>query len=481
MAEATQTDSDKKPTGATFTIEDAGPSLKKLKIDVPAGTIDERLGEAIDTIAAEAEIPGFRKGRVPRRLVEKKFAGLVADQAKGQIVSAAYQEAVDEHELKVIGEPTAEELAEVKVESGKPLSFEVEVEVMPTFDMPEIDGTEIFKPIIEVSDAQVEKEIEKICINEGDLEERDTPEAGDYITGTGIMTDAEGTEYYNIPGAVVRVPPKEDKGKGMILGVMIDDLEKQLGLPKPGETATATTKGPENHEREEIRGKDLTVTFAVDRVDRIIPKPLDQIVAGSGLESEDQIRQVIRQQLEQRIAVQQQTLLRRQVANHLLRNTEFELPQKLTARQAERTLQRRRMELLYRGVDQTAIEQHMAELRASSSALAARDLKLNFILHKAAEDLEVTVNDAEINTRIAQIAMQRGERPEQLRKQLIDANQVGSVYQQIREHKTMDALLAKAKIEELDSEAYNEKVRSLRGKGDDEESVEISEDPTAID
>ncbi|MBZ0171696.1 MAG: hypothetical protein K8E66_04885, partial [Phycisphaerales bacterium] len=102
------------------------------------------------------------------------------------------------------------------------------------------------------------------------------------------MTDGD-EEFYNIEGAVVRVPPEEDDGRGMILGVMVEDFTKQLGLPKPEETATIKITGPQHHEREDIRGKDLTITFKVDRVDRIIPAPMADVVAKLGYESEDEV------------------------------------------------------------------------------------------------------------------------------------------------------------------------------------------------
>jgi FKBP-type peptidyl-prolyl cis-trans isomerase (trigger factor) len=117
------------------------------------------------------------------------------------------------------------------------------------------------------------------------------------------------------------------------------------------------------------------------------------------------------------------------------------------------------MELMYRGVDAQKIEEHMAELRTASGTLAQRDLKLFFILHQAAENLGVTVDENEINQRIAQMAWERNVRPDRLRAEIIQTNRVGAVYNQIREHKTIDAILAKAKIEDMPVEKYNELMK----------------------
>ncbi len=444
----------------TVTIEDAGPSLKKISIEVSAQVVDEKLGSSLDTVMVEAEVPGFRKGRAPRRLIEKKFGTVIQREAKQQIVAMAYQEAIEQHKLKVIGEPRADELEKAELSQGKPLSFTVEVEVQPEFKTPDLEGITVLKPAVDVTDELVNGEIEKIRINEGDLEEQDAPQAGDYLTGHGIMTGPDGEEFYNIQGAVVRVPMAEDEGKGMILGVLVDDFAKQLGMPKPGETATIETTGPEGHEREELRGKKLKVTFAVSRVDRIIPAELADVVARTGFESEEQLREAVKTRLTQRGLVQQQSAMRQQVAKALIDGTEMALPERLTAGQAERTLERRRMELMYRGVDPAEIERHMAELRSSSADVAQNELKLFFILNQAAEELDVRVEEAEINGRIAQMAAEQGVRPEQLRRDLIESRRVTQVFQQLREHKTMDAILQKAKVEEVSGEEFNKKMEA---------------------
>ena len=109
-------------------------------------------------------------------------------------------------------------------------------------------------------------------------------------------------------------------------------------------------------------------------------------------------------------------------------------------------------------------QEHMAELRTSSSSAAARDLALFFILHKAAEELKINVSEAEINSRIAQIAFQRNVRPEQLRQELMRTNQVSGIYQQIRDHKTLDAIVSKATVTELPADDYNKQVKEEMAK-----------------
>jgi len=443
-------------------ITDAGPSRKKISIEIPAQIVTEKLKESLDTLAIEAQIPGFRKGRAPRNLIEKRFGSTMKDEAKKQLVAEAYTKAVEDHKLKVVGEPIAEQFEQVKVEDGKPLSFDVEVEVMPEFTLPSLDGIAVKKPTIDITDAMVDDEIKKLQINEGRLESLDAPGPGDYLTGRGVMTGPKGEEFYNINGAVVQVPTEDKNGEGMILGIKVADFSKQLGLPKPDETVTIKAKGPEHHEIEGVRDADLTITFQVQRADRIVPADLQDVLNKFGFPAADQLREVIKSRLQQRAQVQQQTAMRSQVAQHLIDSTEMELPERLTAHQTSRALQRQRLELMYRGMEAHTIEERLADLRDSSDEQARRELKLLFILGKAAEDLNIGVSEAEINGRISQIAFERNMRPEQLRQELIQRNQVGGIFQQIREHKTLDAVLAKATITEMPAEEYNKEVEKTR-------------------
>lgn len=441
-------------------IHDAGPCLKKISIEIPSSLVDGMIDESYATVAHEAALPGFRRGRAPKRLIEKRFGGYVRDQARGRLISQAYQDAVESHNLKVLSQPPASAFEHVQVEAGKPLKVDLEVEVMPEFDLPALKGIQVLKPDATLPEGLVDSEIKKICVNEGTLEDRDTPEPGDYLMGKGIMTDSSGTEHYNIDGAVVQIPAADSDGSGMILGVLVADFAKQIGLPKPGDTVTVKVKGPENHEVEAIRGKDLSVSYAVANVYKIIPAPLADIVAKFGLTGEEQLREMVTARLKQRAEVQQQVVMRQQIVKHLADSAKFDLPARMTSQQAARNLERRRMELMYRGVDPREIETHMAELRAASADSAVRELKQFFIINKAAEQLEVKVEEQELNAAIYRIALEQGQSPEAVRDALIKNGQVQTLFMQVREHKTLDAILADAQIEEVSGEEFNKRMKA---------------------
>lgn len=449
-------------TAATnkVTVADAGPSRKKLTIEIPAETVSQSLDLSLETAISQAELPGFRKGRAPRRLIEKRFGGAVSKQAKETLVGSAFQSAVAEHKLRVLGNPFVKDMEKIELTSGKPFIFDVEVEVLPEFQMPKFEGLAIRKPQMTVTDEMVENDLKTLAIQEGSLEERPNPEPGDYLTGHASMKGSDGNSYFDSDGIVVQIPPADKAPKGMIVGLVVEDLSKQLGTPKVGEKITVKSKGPENHENEKLRGMDLTIEYTPARCDRIIPATTADLVARFGMSDDGALKGALRERQEQRVKIDQQVAMRTQLAKHLLEEIKMDLPQRLTADQIGRNMERRRLELLYRGVDAAKIEENIAELRAASTFDAVRDLKLFFVLDKAAEELGVKVSDAEINGRIAQMAQERNERPEKLRQQLMQQNMIGGIFNQLREHKTMDAIIAKAAVTELPLDEYNKQIES---------------------
>ncbi|MBX3359806.1 MAG: trigger factor [Phycisphaeraceae bacterium] len=450
MADATVSERPNK-----VTIKDAGPCLKKVLIEIPAETVADQLGSSLDTLMVEAELPGFRKGHAPRRLIEKRFGTVVRKEAKEQLVAQAYSKAIEEHKLRVIGDPASEMLAKIEVEDGKPLAFEVEVEVPPSFTVPSTDGIEVKRPVTEVADSMIDEQLERIALQEGRLESQESAAAGDYLTGHGKVIGSDDKTYIDINDAVIQIPTPDKEGKGMILGIKVDDFAAQLGVPAVGDKVTIKTTGPEGHEIEAIRGMDLTVEFYVSRADRIIPASMEDLTARFGFADTAGFREAIRQRIQERIAVEQAAAMREQVARHLVESVEMELPERLTQNQTERNLSRKRLELSYRGVDALKIEEDIADLRAASNESTVRELKLFFILDRIGEEMDIKVTEGEINSRIVQMAVSSNERPEKLRAELIQRNQIGALFQQIREHKTLDAILAKAKVTDVPAEEYN--------------------------
>ena len=450
-------------------VEDLGPCLKKLTITVSGDEVSDQLNGSMDTLAMEAAIPGFRPGRAPRRLVEKKFGQAMRKEAKGQIVAGAFTDAIDQTKLEVIGDPEpGDELESMEVAAGSDFVFSVTVEVAPDFTLPEYQGLEIFKPLFEATSEHADDYIARLQMNDGALESHDVAGPGDYCVGHGIIRDDKGEVQLDVPGAVIQCPSESEGPAGQILGIQVEDFADQLGTPKPGDLVTVKTIGPESHENEELRGQQLTIEFNVEQVQHIVPVSVDDLVPKFGLENEQQFRESVMLRLNQRAVIEQQSAMRRQAARALIEGADFELPERITTRQAGRNIERARLEMLYRGLDEAETESRLAEMRASSTDVAQRELKLFFVLQKVSGEMGIEVADEEIMGRIAQMASERGVRPEKLRKQLMQRNQIQTLAQQIREHKALDAVVSKASVVEVSPEEFNAKLKSKWGDEADE-------------
>ncbi len=460
-------------TSSEVKIDDVGPTKKRLTITVPAETINEKLGTQMAALATETSLPGFRKGRAPKKLLERRFGSAVRSETKTQLIADAYAKAVEEHNVKAIGEPEPAEFFDIEkleVETGKPLTFAVEIEVAPEVDLPNIEGIEIKKPVLEITDEMIEKEMLAQRLRAGTPHEiKEKFEDGDRLVGSAIVTkDGEDEPFFRTDETYIVHPGAENEGRGQVLGVLIDDLADTLTAAKVGDTLSFKTKGPEAHEREDLRGADITIDFRVKTAIRIKPAEMQSVLEEYGIDSDDILREQIKLALEQRRDQEVADAMRTQIQDYLVDSTDFALPERLSEAQAARSLEQARLNMLQRGVTEEQVEQRLAEMRSASEAESQRNLKLFFILHKLAEQFEIQVTEQEINGRIAMMAAGYGMRPEQLRNDLAKRGALTNVAMQIREQKAADRIVAQAKVDDISVDAWQEmqlERRAARGGG----------------
>jgi trigger factor len=458
MATATETQLD-----VEIKITETAPCTKRIALKVPASEVDARLELALSAFLADAALPGFRKGKAPRALVEKRVGGALLNETRGQIMSEAYSKAIQDNKLTPISDPrpvdgeTVPELAR-----GKDFSFTVEIEVAPEFATPDFSTFEVKRPTIEVTKDHVDGEILRQSYRFGTPSRIEGPfDRLDRMLGKATVT-VEGRDgtYFETDKALCVVPAEEDEGKGQLLGLIFDDLDKALLGKKVGDTVTVTMTGAEGHEREELRGKKISVQYQILEAERIAPRSGKELAEMYGVETEEIFREQVRDALEQRRDGEQRAAMREQIAEQLIAGVDFALPAKISEEQVSRTLEQQRMELLSRGLDANAVENRLAEMRGSSEKAAKDRLKLFFIMSRLAQHFNVNITDQELNGRIAFMASQQGVRPEQLRKQLEQSGRMGEVISVIRDAKVSDRIISQAKVSEISADEWNKVVEA---------------------
>lgn len=453
------TDTETTPLAPTVAVSDAGPARKRLTITIPAESVDGRIEMSYGALQSEASVPGFRRGRVPRALLERRFGSALISEARSQLLADAYSKALEEKKLKPVSQPELDESTkELTLERGKPFTFTVDVEVVPEFELPKLEGVAIRRPVAEISAAHIDDELRRNLFRFGTPARIEGPfQPLDRLLGRVVvhLNDSKDV-FFESNDALVVVPDVEDKGRGQLLGLLFDDLGPRLEGHKVGDELVFETTGPESHEREEVRGAKVHITYTLREAERITPATPEELAESLGLGTVENLREQIKLGLERRRDAEQRGAMREQVFRHLTDTIDFELPEKLSQAQVQRNQDVMRMEMLHRGQDSEEVERRLAEMRTAGEAETRRRLRLFFILARLAEHFNVEVSEGEINGRIAQIAASRNLRPDQVRAELQRANRLGDVGLSIREAKTADRIIDRAVITDIDAAKWNE-------------------------
>lgn len=456
-------------TAPQVDIAETGPCGRTLTITIAAGTVDDHLEVQMGTLASEAAIPGFRKGHAPRALLEKKFGSNLRNEARGQLVSDAFQKAIEANGLEIIGDPDFGKPEDIpEIESGKPFVFTVVVEVVPDFELPDLEGVPVTKPIMDVTDEMLDAEVVRNTFRFGTPEQIEGPfEPLDRMVGAVVVTvEGDETPFFEHEKAVAVVPADEDEGRGQFLGLLVEDLADHLKGRKVGDVVEFTTIGPESFEREEIRGKTVSIRFEIAAAERINPLEVAELVQRFGLDDETGLREQIRLALENRRDTEQRSAEREQVFEWLLESVPFEVPPKLNAAQAANLIEQKRLELIHQGLDEDQVEMRLAEMRSESERYSSDRLRLMFIMARIAKNFDVKVEESEINGRIAEIAAQQQVRPEQVRTELAKSGRIRELAMNLSHAKAADRIVDTAKVTEMPAEDWNkivdEKVKARR-------------------
>jgi trigger factor len=427
-------------------IEDAGPATKKVSVEVPEHLITAKIEEQFKQLRREAAVPGFRPGHAPLKLIEKRFHSDVRDQVRRTLISESYEQAISKNSLSVIGEPHFDEAEKIELPETGNLTYSFEVEVQPDINLPPLTGLAVKKPKVLVKDEHVDQAMLNLRQQQGALvpvEDRGV-EAGDYLVAD-VHLKVDGEVVSHQHDAQVIAKP------GRFAGIQVDDLDVKLQGMKPGEKREFTVTASDTHPDEKIRGKQVTVEVELKDIKTLeLAEINDAFLESLGFANEPELRQALREQMDQRVEYDVQQSMRDQINNYLLQNVYIDLPSKLSDRQADRVLQRRRIELLMRGIPEDQVDSQIDALREGIKDESVRDLKLFFILQKIANDFKVDVDEAELNGRIALLAAQSGKRPEKLKQEMTADGSLLSMYVQMREQKAVDKILETSKIEEVD-------------------------------
>jgi trigger factor len=403
-------------------VETLNPTRVKLTVEVPFEELKPSLDAAYATIGSQIQVPGFRKGKVPSRIIDQRVGrGAVLQEAVNEALPQFYGQAVEENNVRPIGQPEVD-VTEVPAEEGQELKFTVEVDVRPEVTLPEDFST----ITVEVDEAKASDE---------DVEERLVALQERFGTLKGVERAVEDGDFVSIDLRATIGDEEIDSVTGISYEVgsknMLEGLDEALVGMEAGETKnfTAPLAGGDRE------GEDAEVTVTVQSVKvRELPALDDDFAQlASEFDTLRELREDVTKQAERAKKFEQGVQARDKVLEHLLDTLDIPVPDGIVEAEVHAHLE---------GESRLEDDEHRAEVDASTR----KALKAQFLLDAIAEREEVSVEQPELIEYLVMSAQQYGMDPNQFAQAIDQQGQVPAMVAEVARRKALAAVLEKAKV-----------------------------------
>jgi trigger factor len=443
-------------------VETLNPTRVKLTVEVPFDELKPSLDAAYKTIASQVSIPGFRKGKVPPRIIDQRVGrGAVLEEAVNDALPRFYAQAVEESDVRPLGRPEVD-VTEVPVENGGDLKFTAEVDVRPSIELPALDGVAVTVDQVEIADADVDARVETLRERFGTLLPADKAAAdGDFLT-VDIAAKIGDDEIDSVTGVSYQVGS----------GTMLPGLDEAVTGLSAGETTTFTAPlagGPR-------QGEESTITVTVQAVkERQLPALDDDFAQlASEFDTLEELRADLAVQVGRSKQFEQGLQARERLLEVLLGSVEIPVPDGVVAEEVTRHLeQESRLE----------DDEHRAEVDEQTRTA----LRQQLLLDAVAEARQVSVSQQELIEFIVASAQQYGMDANQFAQAVDEAGQIPAMVSEVARRKALASVLEKAVI--TDSAGSVVDLSSLFAVGEDGEPgsgsmasapLPAADDPTAV-
>jgi trigger factor len=426
-------------------IDSPSACERHVTVSIAKDDVDRYVKEAFNELMPKAELPGFRPGRAPRKLVETRFKEHVGDQVKGKLLMDSLTQLSEDQKFTAISEPDFD-MASVQLPDDGPMVFEFDIEVRPEFDLPQWKGLTLDRPSHEYSDREVEERLHQLLSRYGQLEQHEGPiEAGHFVTITFRAMDGE-RQLSQLTEETVQVKPTLS-----FVDAKLEDFDKLLIGKQVGETVTTKLKISAESESEALRGKEIDLAMEIVNVEhRKLPELtrefLDRI---GGFADEAELKSEVQKEMNRQLKYFQQKRVREQITSQLTVTATWDLPHSLLKRQARRELERAVMELQRNGFNNEQIRAYANELQQNAMASTATALKEHFILERIAEDEKVESEPDDYDKEIELLADQADESPRRVRARLEKKGLMDTLRNQIIERKVIELIESQATFREV--------------------------------
>jgi trigger factor len=410
-------------------VENLTPTRVKLNVEVPLEELKPSIDEAYKTIATQVQVPGFRKGKVPNKLIDQRVGrGYVLETAINDGLNGFYQAAVQETGIRPLSRPEVEisEVPDPTSDEGQ-LVFNVELDIRPEIELPDYSGIEVTVEPAEAGDADIEKALEELRGRFGTLKSVDRPAAENDFLTMDLVAKVDGEE----------VDSASDLSYQVGAGTMLEGMDEAVTGLSTDESATFTTKlaGGEH------AGADAEVTVTVKAVkERELPEANDDFAQlASEFDTIAELREDLAKRAAEAKVMEQGVEARDKVLEKLLEMIEVPVPESVIEEQLD---QHFNSESAHAAGEDHDTEEHRAEIRENTE----QAFKNEIILDAVADKEEVGVNQNELIDYIVSMAGQYGMDPNQFAQLIDQGGQVPMMVGEVRRRKALAKVLELAKV-----------------------------------
>ncbi len=419
-------------------VENLSPTRVRLTIEVPFEELKKNLDKAYREVARQVRIPGFRPGHVPPRVIDLRIGrGVVLEQAVNDAVPELYSKAVAEHDVVPISQP---EVEVTRLDDGKELAFTAEVDVRPSFDLPDLDALSVTVENAEVDADQVEEYLGSLRERFASLRTVDRPaQSGDFVSiDLAATVDGAAVEDAQTTGYSYEVGSES----------MLDGLDTALSGMTAGESKTFGAELAGGSAAGKLA--DVQVTVNSVKVKELPELDDDFAQSASEFDTIGELRASTRRQLEAVRSAGQAGQARQRVLDALVSELDIPLPERIIEAEVEQRRHNFSDQLSRAGLTmETYLESAStteAKLEQDFLADAERSVKAGFILDKVAAQEDIKVTTEELSAYVTEQAYRIGVAPDQLAKQLSDAGQLQAVAADVLRGNALSWLAAHAQV-----------------------------------
>lgn len=423
-------------------VEKLSATRTKLTIEVPFEELKPEFDKAYATLAQQVNMPGFRKGKVPAKILEARLGrGVVLDQVINEMLPSRYSQAVEENDVKALGQP---EIEIAELEDGKHITFTAEVDVRPEIEVPDFSAISVEVAPLKADDEAIDAELKNLQARFGTLKPADRAvKKGDFVS-----IDLSAT----IDGETVDEATTEGLSHEVGNDSLIEGLDDALVGMKEGEESTFTSKLVAGEHADE----EAEVTVKLGSVkERELPELDDDFAQlASEFDTLDELKESLKGQVEQQLKNTQAGEIRDKVLAEALEQTEFELPEGVVKEQVDAQIQQIIQQF---GGDEKVFESMLAaqdmtreKFEEDARSSAEDSVRTQLFLDAVADKEQPEVSQEELMDHIAFTANQYGMDPNQFIMQLQQAGQLGSLFADVRRGKALALNIARTSVKDTD-------------------------------